>query len=101
VGLFSSVFHWNSWFDGIIYLNTVHQWPLQSYLYDQVTQRRLTDHVVRAAFHGQTDPSYLKDANPESLAAAMIVIAAVPVMLVYPFAQRYFIHGLTLGAVKG
>lgn len=100
VSLYSAVAHWNSWFDGILFMRTVGQWPLQSYLYDQVTQRKLEEQLARMQFH-RGDPSLLKDATPEALAAAMIVIASVPVMLVYPFVQRYFIRGLTLGAVKG
>ena len=56
---------------------------------------------MSAQFHGKTDPSYLKDATPEALAAAMVMIGSIPIMLVYPFVQRYFVRGLTLGAVKG
>ncbi len=101
VGLFAAVTHWNSWFDGIIFLRFAEQWPLQSYLYNQVTQRRLEGTLMSAQFHGKTDPSFLKDATPEALAAAMVMIGSIPIMLVYPFVQRYFIRGLTLGAVKG
>ena len=99
VSLYSAVGHWNSWFDGILFMRFLEQWPLQSYLYNQVTQRRLQSQVESLSVHG--DLSLLRDATPEALAAAMIVIASVPVMLVYPFVQRYFIRGLTLGAVKG
>ena len=101
VGLFAAVTHWNSWFDGIIYLRHADQWPLQSYLYNQVTQQRLQGTLMSSLFHGKDDLTFLKDATPEALAAAMVMIGSVPIMLVYPFVQRYFIRGLTLGAVKG
>ena len=56
---------------------------------------------MSSLFHGKDDLTFLKDATPEALAAAMVMIGSVPIMLVYPFVQRYFIRGLTLGAVKG
>lgn len=98
VALFSAVQHWNSWFDGIVFLAKREQWPLQSYLYVQVTTRSLV-RVAESSLNGSTSLLY-SQATPEALQAAMIVLAALPIMLVYPFLQRYFVKGLTLGAVK-
>jgi ABC-type glycerol-3-phosphate transport system permease component len=94
VTLFSAVGHWNSWFDGIIYLKQSAQWPLQSYLYSRITTRLLqwTESPDAAR--------YFQEATPDGLATAMIIIATFPILLAYPLLQRYFIHGLTLGAVK-
>ena len=93
ITVFSAVEHWNSWFDGIIFMKLNTNWPLQSYLYSRVTQQLLQNRDT-------IDPSKLRDMTPEGLTAAMIVMAALPIMLVYPFAQKYFVKGLTLGSVK-
>jgi len=97
VALFSAVGHWNSWFDGIIFLKESKQWPLQSYLYSRITTRMLQWHFEGVGREAQA----FREATPEGLAAAMILIAAIPILLIYPFLQRYFVTGLTLGAVKG
>jgi len=97
VTLFSAVGHWNAWFDALIYLKKAETWPLQTYLYGIVTTRSLSAHVG-----GQYERAgdLFQQATPEGLYTAMILIAAIPIILVYPFLQRYFVHGLTLGAVK-
>ena len=101
VAVFTAVGHWNSWFDGVMFLNTPELWPLQSFLYQRVMQAptnnirsQLTSDVAREALS-------FANATGEGQRAAMIVIASIPIMLVYPFLQRYFVKGLTLGAVKG
>lgn len=97
VTLFSAVGHWNSWFDGLIYLKTLAKWPLQSYLYSLVTTRDLQ---WRSAGGANQAGELFQQATPEGLATTMILVAAIPILLVYPLLQRYFIHGLTLGSVK-
>lgn len=97
VTLFSAVLHWNSWFDGIIFLKEAVQWPLQSYLYSKVTTRTLQWQTATSAeIAGQV----FQEATPEGLATAMILIATIPILIVYPLLQRYFVTGLTLGSVK-
>jgi len=97
VTLFTSVFHWNSWFDGVIFLKELAQWPLQSYLYSRVTTR-----MLQWATAGSADKAgqSFAEATPEGLATAMILIATIPILLVYPLLQRYFVTGLTLGSIK-
>ena len=99
VALFSAVGHWNSWFDGIAFMQRVDQWPLQSYLYVKVTAKKLVGEMRTGTVSSRIE-EYL-NASPEGLITAMIVIASLPIMMVYPFLQRYFVTGLTLGAVKG
>lgn len=98
VTLFAAVGHWNAWFDGVIFLKLAKQWPLQSYLYSRITTR-----MLQWATSGGTsrEGERLLEATPEGLAAAMIMIASIPVIMVYPFLQRYFVTGLTLGSIKG
>jgi putative aldouronate transport system permease protein len=97
VALFSAVQHWNSWFDGVIFIKEATRWPLQSYLYSRVTTRMLQwQTAVSAERAGQA----FVEATPEGLATAMILIATLPILLVYPYLQRYFVTGLTLGSLK-
>jgi len=99
VTLFSAIGHWNSWFDGYIYIKDVDRWPLQSYLYGRVTSKILEKMAGREAQHGASGES-LFNVTPEGLSNAMILVAAIPILLAYPFLQRYFVSGLTLGAIK-
>ena len=101
VSLFAAVRHWNSWFDGVIFLNRSEKWPLQTYLYAQVTMKLLLRRDLLGRLSGDDPERLIRGATGEALAAAMIVVATVPIMLVYPFVQRYFVKGLTLGALKG
>jgi putative aldouronate transport system permease protein len=93
IALFAAVSHWNSWFDGIVYISNIDQWPLQSFLYSLVSTRR----IEWQSASGSLD---FQNATPEGLSAALIVVAAVPILMIYPFMQRYFVTGLTLGSVK-
>ncbi len=97
VTLFSAVDHWNSWFDGILYLNRTDLWPLQSYLYSLVSTKMIQWTGPQAT----KQVNEFLNASPDGLSAAFILFASVPIILVYPFLQRYFVTGLTLGAVKG
>lgn len=102
VTLFTAVGHWNSWFDGIVFLSKSENWPLQSFMYTVVTSRML-EWQTNAI--GVNDPSKaaqsFANATPQGLVAAMIFLASFPIILVYPFLQRYFVTGLTIGSVKG
>ncbi len=94
VTLFTAVAHWNNWFDGYIYMST-RNYPLQTYIYDIINQ--LT------TLSKSPDPNtqaLIKNLPGKTIRSAQIFIAMVPIMLVYPFAQKFFIKGLTMGAVK-
>jgi len=96
VGLFTIVGHWNSWFDGIIYMNNPDNYPLQSYLqtlllsFDQIMLRAGTDYS-----------ELLAQMNVRTGRAAQLFLGTVPILVVYPFLQKYFTKGLVLGSVKG
>lgn len=94
VALFTIVGHWNSWFDGLIYLNTPSKYPLQTFLYM----------VGTAIMQGSTtteNVEYMREISDRTLRSAQIVIAMVPVLLAYPFLQKYFTKGIVMGSVKG
>ncbi len=94
ITLFTAVWNWNSWFDGLIVMTDQTKYPLQTYLQTMLLQ-------VRSMQMGlQADYELFKWLSARSLQAAQIVLTTVPILLLYPFLQRYFIHGLTLGSVK-
>jgi putative aldouronate transport system permease protein len=92
--LFSAVNHWNSWFDGILYMNRPENYPLQSYLQTVIVKRDLS--VISS--HNIED---FMDVVEKSSKAAQIFLAMLPILMVYPFLQKYFTTGITLGSVKG
>lgn len=92
--LFSFVNHWNSWFDGLMYINDSRQYPLQTYLQGILTAPDLTT-MTNAQLEIWAKTSR------RATNAAQIVITTVPIMIVYPFLQKYYTKGLTLGGVKG
>ena len=96
VGLFCMVGHWNDWFGGMIYMNRPEDYPLQTYLqtllqsFEQLMQKSSNDYAT-----------LLSMMNVRTGRAAQLFLGAIPIMLVYPFLQKYFTQGLVLGSVKG
>ena len=94
--LFTIVAHWNAWFDGLIFMRSSENYPLQSYLQTVIIG---LDFSKTSSISGNY--SYLKFLSDRTLKAAQIVIAVIPVLMIYPFLQKYFISGIVLGSVKG
>lgn len=97
VGLFCMVGHWNDWFAGMIYMSQPVNYPLQTYL-----QTLLVDFekLLQSDTSGNIQ-DILSKMNARTGRAAQLFLGALPIMCVYPFLQRYFTKGLTLGSVKG
>ena len=94
IALFSIVGHWNSWFDGLIYLNTPGLYPLQTFLY-------MIDSSVTLGATTSENVEYMREISDRTLRSAQIVIAMVPVLIAYPVLQKYFTKGIVMGSVKG
>lgn len=92
--LFTIVGHWNSWFDGILYMNSPLKYPLQTYLSTLITQRNMS-------FMSVEELENMKNLSEKTVRTAQIFLGALPIMLVYPFLQKYFIKGIVIGSVKG
>ncbi|WP_127585070.1 carbohydrate ABC transporter permease [Paenibacillus koleovorans] len=91
--LFTCVGHWNSWFDGVIYMNNPEDYPLQTYLHMNVVTKGIEEMTPE-----EMERFFL--VNDRTGRAAQILVAALPILMVYPFLQRYFMKGIVLGSVK-
>lgn len=94
VGLFYAVKHWNAWFDASIFISTKSKWPMQLLL------KQMLDSLKSLADSGGYE-SMIVTLPTESVKAAAIVITALPIIIVYPFIQKYFAKGVMVGSVKG
>lgn len=92
VALFCIVNHWNDYFQGLIYMRTPSKYPLQTYI------QQLTIDVSQITDSQQL--IYFMTISTRTLNAAKIVVATVPLLVIYPFLQRYFVTGIVIGAVK-
>mgnify|MGYP004662143929 FL=1 len=92
VGLYYAVFFWNDWFNGLIYLNTK-QYPVMLFLRNIVNGTM----VLGDSSSASTDTSTLSI----SIKSAVIITSTLPIIVLYPFLQKYFVKGLTVGSVKG
>ncbi|MBM7565363.1 carbohydrate ABC transporter permease [Paenibacillus sacheonensis] len=93
VTLFTVVFHWNEWFSGLIYMNSPQKYPLQSYMQTVIVNKDFTRLSV-------ANLTLLAEVSDRTVKAAQIFLGTLPILLVYPFIQRYFMGGIVMGSVK-
>ncbi|MCS7202030.1 MAG: carbohydrate ABC transporter permease [Dictyoglomus sp.] len=98
IALFIAVGHWNSWFDTYLYCGgnkalTTLQYELQKILANAAASSTID-------YYSILDPMKTMRVTPQSLRMAMTIITTLPIIFVYPFLQKYFIKGMTLGAIK-
>jgi multiple sugar transport system permease protein/putative aldouronate transport system permease protein len=94
--LFYAVGHWNQYFNALIYLSKEELYPLQIILRDILIQSQMDMNMV-----DDMKTMAAKQAMRELMKYALIVVASVPVLIIYPFVQKYFVRGIMLGAIKG
>ena len=92
--LFYGVSHWNSWFPAMIYIRTRTKYPLQLILREILIANSTNTMTVNL-------DTIDTEAVAEVVKFATIVVATVPILLIYPFLQRFFVKGVMIGAVKG
>lgn len=96
IALWGAVFHWNSWFDALIYVSDPNKLVLQIFL------RRLMNEVVEMTENMERFAGLTEEAMPSyAVQAAVTILTIGPIILVYPFIQKYFIKGIFIGSLKG
>ena len=93
IGLYYGVDRWNEWWNGMLFMRSVSKWPLQLHIRNMM---QAVSSVVN-----QIPESIRPSAYPLGIQMAGIIVSILPIALLYPFLQKYFIKGLTLGGVKG
>jgi len=100
IGLFYMVGYWNDYFTARMYITTPSLKPLQLYLYELITySQQVLENTGAAMTYDANDR--LMNVTPDSTRAATIVLTTLPILMVYPFLQKYFIKGIVIGSVKG
>ena len=100
MALFFAVTHWNSYFVAMIYIRDQEWKPLQIVMREVLLQSQFNAEMLQQG--GDTAGMLQEELKAaEQIRYALIVVASIPVMLLYPFIQKYFVKGVTVGAVKG
>jgi len=95
IALFSAVYHWNDYYQGVIYIHSQDILPLQTMLYKIIAENSMSFMQQQAmAQFGARLPG-------NSIKFASMMVATLPILLVYPFIQRYLVKGVMIGAIKG
>jgi putative aldouronate transport system permease protein len=92
LSLFSVVGSWNAWFDGLLYINNYRNYPLATFLQTVIVSQDFSKLTA--------NPRDLLNISQRTVKAAQIFIGMLPVLLIYPFLQRFFVKGIVLGAIK-
>jgi ABC-type sugar transport system, permease component len=100
VALFTVIAYWNDWFQALLYIDNDSMRPLQSMLMRIQDDLQFMANNI-ASLQGSVAMEILRDMPQESVRMAMVVLAAGPILLAYPFFQRFFVKGLTVGSIKG
>ncbi len=96
IALFCMVGHWNDWFSAFIYIGSPKGYPLQTYLYSLLSMD-----MTKITGIPQNIMNEISKVNNKTLTSAQVFVGAFPILLVYPFLQKYFTKGIVLGSVKG
>lgn len=101
VALWCAVFSWNSWFDTFLYASSNEELTTLQYEMMKLLSSAMNNSSAKdaTAIFGQGDQ--VQSVTPATMRAAVTVVSSLPILMVYPFLQRYFVKGVTLGAVKG
>lgn len=94
VGLFSAVHHWNDFFTTMLYITNPKLYTLQFQLYELLNQ-------IRSAAEQVTSDDRYASITPTGIRLTLTAIVVIPIMMVYPFIQKYYVKGIMIGAVKG
>ena len=95
IALFTAVGYWNDYFSTVLYIRSVDKWALQAVLRNMLTNTQQAMQQAGVNVMAQTNT------NAQTIKAGTIVVSTVPILIVYPFVQKYFVKGVMIGGVKG
>ncbi len=100
VGLFIALAYWNDWYNAMLYINSSEKYPLQYFLYQQITDIEAYKKLIA---NGTVSSAVVSAVSlpTQTLKMALTIVVTGPIVLAYPFVQKYFVQGITIGAVKG
>jgi putative aldouronate transport system permease protein len=100
IALFTAVGHWNDWFTGLVFVFEKKLWPASTLLLNVLRSSEISTYVNPKMFMS-SGLVKRRVVTPESLKMAMLIVTTLPVVLVYPFLQKYFVKGVMIGSLKG
>ena len=100
VGLFIALAYWNDWYNAILYINTEDKYPLQYFLYQQVNNIEAYKKLIANSAVSSAVVTAVS-LPTQTLKMALTIVVTGPIILAYPMVQKYFVQGITIGAVKG
>jgi len=102
ISVFAAVTHWNSWFDTHIYITDNNLVTLQYLLYKFLNESNRIAEILKQSTNIQdVQASASQVLTPKGVRMTVTLLATIPIFLVYPFAQRFFVQGIMIGAIKG
>lgn len=99
VGLFIALAYWNDWYNAMLYIKSETKYPLQYFLYQQINNIEGYKKMIANGVSGTVVSSV--SLPTQTLKMALTIVVTGPIVLAYPFVQKYFVQGITIGAVKG
>lgn len=104
IALFIAVGHWNAWFDASIYITKQSLKPVQNVLLSIISEAKFAESIAKTTSAAGADMSNIakgRKVNVRSITMATMIVTVLPIIMVYPFVQRYFIEGIMIGSLKG
>lgn len=100
VGLFIALAYWNDWYNAMLYINTEDKYPLQYFLYQQVNNIEAYKKLIANSAVSSAVVTAVS-LPTQTLKMALTIVVTGPIILAYPMVQKYFVQGITIGAVEG
>lgn len=100
LSLFTAVYHWNDWFAPSIYITNLDLLPIQTKLQQILNSNIMKEQMSQMDSAAASHLNQMKSVTTKSLSMATMMVATVPILLVYPFVQKYFVKGVMIGSLK-
>lgn len=100
LSLFTAVYHWNDWFGPSIYISNEDLLPIQTMLKQILNSNIVSDQMSQLDSAAQGQLAKMRTVTSKSLSMATMMVATIPIIMVYPFVQKYFVKGVLIGSLK-